>query len=355
MTVTATLARRGRTVQDWLDDESFQQHLMRILPKHVRAEQFLALAMSIVKKTPKLRECTVPSMIAALVTAARLGLSIDGPAGGAYLVPFRNKGTMECQLMPDYRGLQKLARQTQEVKQISACVVYEGDEFSFQRGTSPEIIHSPKPWKDGKEPKITHCYAVAWWQGQDMPQFEVMQVAEIEKVRASAKSRDSLGWTHWFGEMGKKTVFKRLGKWLPSSAELLKAISLDDQAEAGIPQTLDFVVDVESEPSTPKAAPRAKSLPTKVDDESVKAAARPNQGGAAAKGTKPPADAGAPGAAPDSKLSDEGYKAIHALWKPLSDEAKDKISKEHGFGLLPEIKDWTASDANDLKLAIEAV
>lgn len=327
------LAKKPQTVQDWLQDDKVQKHLARLLPKHVRADQFLALAGQCVKRTPKLRECSVSSMLCSLTTAARLGLSVDGPAGGAHLVPFRNKGTMECQLMPDYRGLQKLARQTQDVKMISASVVYECDEFSFQRGTDPKIVHVPKDWPTATEPSITHCYAIAWYRGESMPQFEVLQVAEIEKVRASAKSSTSQAWVHWFGEMGKKTAFKRLGKWLPSSAELLKAISLDDQVEAGIPQDLD-IVDITTEPSVPKAdstptEPPQATLPAEVVDSST--------------GTERPAEG----------LSDDLYNKLYAAAMAIPEKARAKVLE--GFGLSLATSDARALDAataNDLVVAL---
>jgi len=79
-------------------------------------------------------------------------------------------------------------------------------------------------------------------------QFEVMTRAEIEAVRAQSKAGKSGPWVTHFEEMAKKTVIRRLFKYLPVSIEVQRAVSLDEQAEAGIPQGNEFVIDGEAEP-----------------------------------------------------------------------------------------------------------
>jgi hypothetical protein len=76
-------------------------------------------------------------------------------------------------------------------------------------------------------------------------QFEVLSIADVEKARASSRARgaDSPWATHW-DEMAKKTAVRRLFKYLPVSIELQKAVGIDEQAEAGLPQNLEsFVVE----------------------------------------------------------------------------------------------------------------
>jgi recombinational DNA repair protein RecT len=67
-------------------------------------------------------------------------------------------------------------------------------------------------------------------------QFEVMSLEEIESVRKSSKASESGPWMTHFPEMAKKTVLRRLFKWLPVSIELQHAITLDEQAEVGVRQ-----------------------------------------------------------------------------------------------------------------------
>jgi recombination protein RecT len=71
-------------------------------------------------------------------------------------------------------------------------------------------------------------------------QYEVMTKAEIEEVRQSSKSANNGPWQTWWSEMAKKSVLKRLVKYLPMSAALAKAVTADNAAEN------DDVFDVDS-------------------------------------------------------------------------------------------------------------
>jgi len=83
--------------------------------------------------------------------------------------------------------------------------------------------------------------------------------------------------------MGLKTIVKRLCKWLPSQWQLKTAVSLDEKAEAGVEQNIDFV-DV-----------AASSAPTDLDTSKSNAAireqlskAKPEPGEPAEPGEPPP-------------------------------------------------------------------
>lgn len=67
-------------------------------------ERFMRMALSAINNTPKLAECTQISFLAALMNAAQLGLEPNTPLGQAYLIPYNNKGTMECQFQIGYKG-----------------------------------------------------------------------------------------------------------------------------------------------------------------------------------------------------------------------------------------------------------
>ena len=67
-------------------------------------------------------------------------------------------------------------------------------------------------------------------------QFEVMSRAQVDAIRAQSKAGNSGPWQTHYEEMAKKTVIRRLFKYLPVSIEIQKAVGLDEQAEAGIDQ-----------------------------------------------------------------------------------------------------------------------
>lgn len=211
--------------------EQMKSEIARCLPKHLTPERMARIAMTELRKTPKLQECEPMSFIAAIMQASQLGLE-PGILGSCYLIPFFNgkTGKMECQFMPGYRGFLDLARRSGQIISLVARSVYEKDEFSYEFGLKENITHKPALNDRGE---LIAVYAVALLKDGGH-QFDIMSVNDIEKVRATSKSKDNGPWVTNFEEMAKKTVVRRLFKWLPCSVEMQKAVSLDEQQELGI-------------------------------------------------------------------------------------------------------------------------
>jgi recombination protein RecT len=217
-------------------------------------------------KTPALYDCTPVSLLGALIQAAQLGLEF-GIIGHAYLVPFRNRrrgNIREAQLIPGYKGLLKLARNSGEISTVSAHVVHAGDHFRYAYGLNPMLEHVPAEsgptvtrMADGVEVTwpITYFYAAARMRDGGS-EFEVMSLAEVEmhRDRYAADKREDSAWATNFPEMGLKTVLRRLCRLLPQSVELSRALVLDAHARKAESQDLGALVGVSgSEWTTPPA------------------------------------------------------------------------------------------------------
>jgi len=74
----------------------------------------------------------------------------------------------------------------------------------------------------------------------------VMWRRQVEEIRKRSKASSDGPWVTDWDEMAKKTVLRRLCKLLPASIELQTAVSLDERAEAGIPQDIE-ILDVQAE------------------------------------------------------------------------------------------------------------
>src|SRR5690606_29461645 len=83
---------KPQTIQDWLNDPRVKAEIARALPRHVDPDRLMRVALTVIRQNPELRECTVPSLLAAVMQCAQLGLE-PGVLGHAYLVPFRNNKT----------------------------------------------------------------------------------------------------------------------------------------------------------------------------------------------------------------------------------------------------------------------
>lgn len=207
----------------------------QVLPHHVTPERFLRVAWVLVNRTPALKDVAEQSpetLIAAIVQSSQLGLELGREA---HLVPFKNKhtGKLECQFIPDYRGLAELARRSGAVRFIDARLVYKGDRFRVQYGTEPKIEHEPDLAAEQKVENIVCAYAVAHMTDGGPPKFEVVPAWKLEKVRASSKAADSGPWASWPHEQRLKTAVRQICKLLPQSPELASALAQDDRVDSG--------------------------------------------------------------------------------------------------------------------------
>ena len=79
---------------------------------------------------------------------------------------------------------------------------------------------------------LRFVYAVAKLKGGGV-QFDCMGLSEVKKIQAQSKAGQSGPWVSHFEEMAKKTVIRRLFKYLPVSIEMSRAVGLDEEAERG--------------------------------------------------------------------------------------------------------------------------
>jgi recombination protein RecT len=252
MTQLATRQQKVDTLRDFLSLESTRNQIGMVAPKHLTVDRITRIMMTSVQRTPKLLECTQASLMGALLTCTQLGLEPDSVSGRAYLIPYKD----QCTLIIGYKGLMELARRSGEIVTLEARIVYETDAFDYEYGTTASVSH--KPSAERKDAKVKAAYAVAHLKSGGV-QFEVMTLAEIEQIRSKSQAANKGPWVSDWNEMARKTVMRRLCKYLPSFAELSQAVALDELAERGIPQNLDYVdVVAESAPASP--APVSQSL-----------------------------------------------------------------------------------------------
>lgn len=239
---TAPVAKQktkaSNIVQQVLSDQ-FKKQLALAVPKHLNADRMARIAATEVRKNKALLNTEPTSFLGSVMQAAQLGLEPGSALGQAYLVPYGN----QCQLIIGYKGMIDLARRSGQVLSLNAYAVREGDDFNFQLGLKPDIHHVPRLEADRIKKPITYVYAVATLKGGGY-QFEVMSRAEVEAVKAKAKSKNI--WNSYFEEMAKKTVIRRLFKYLPVSIEALEITNADAKREAGEKVEPDDVINIEA-------------------------------------------------------------------------------------------------------------
>jgi recombination protein RecT len=265
--------------------ELLKPRLAVALPPHLPADRLLRVVMTVLQNTPVLLECDRASLYRAVMTCAQLGLEPDGILGQAFLVPHRGR----VQFLPGYRGLITLARNSGEVLSLNAQAVHEKDRFEVAFGLDERLEHVPA---EGDRGEITHFYAYARFRGGGH-HFDVMSRAEVDAVRDRTQSYrafqegkiEETPWVPHYPEMGKKTVIRRIARYLPMSVQ--KAAAITELYEAGKLASLDddgeIAVDFEEEaaavePAAPEPAPAApprSRLDVFADAEEWPAAAAP--------------------------------------------------------------------------------
>lgn len=221
------VAERQQTLASLI--QSMKGEIAKALPAQMRPERMARIATTVVRQTPLLAQCTPESFLGALLTASQLGLE-PGPIGEAYFVPFNTKGGMVCQFIPGYRGLIKLARNSGQLIDIWAEIVYENDHFKYTLGLRRDIEHEPA---EGERGNPIYVYAAAKLKDGGTP-FVVLTHAEVEAIRARSKAKDNGPWVTDWAAMARKTAVKQLSKWLPLSAEFNTAAVLDGSVRTDV-------------------------------------------------------------------------------------------------------------------------
>lgn len=237
---------KAATVIDVVRSKKFQAQMALALPKSMTADRLTRIVMTECRKAPALLKCAPESFYGAVLQCAALGLEPGSALGHCYLLPFGNgkdkQGRPNAQLIIGYRGMIDLARRSGQIVSLSAYCVHEQDTFNYKLGLDPDIEHIPASVAD--RGKVTHVYAVAKLKGGGV-QFEVMSRAEIEAVRKTSKAGTSGPWSSHWDEMAKKTVIRRLFKYLPVSIEAVRAVEIDEKTDRGEATTNQDFLDAE--------------------------------------------------------------------------------------------------------------
>lgn len=216
----------GSTIKGYI--KMYEGEFAKALPSVITPERFTRMALTAITKTPKLAKCTPASFMGAMLEAAQLGLEPNTPLGQAYLIPYGDK----CQFQIGYKGLIDLAHRSEELQSIEAHEVYENDEFVFELGLEPKLIHKPAMNNRGD---VAWYYAIYHLKNGGYG-FEVMSREDIEKhARKYSKTYNNGPWQTEFDEMAKKTVLKKVLKYAPLKSDFVRGIQAD-----GTSHSLDF-------------------------------------------------------------------------------------------------------------------
>ncbi|OJF91183.1 hypothetical protein AX761_22715 [Rhizobium sp. 58] len=234
---------RPLTLRDRL--QQMTPEFKKALPGHIPAERFVRTIQTAIQMNPQIASaCQTPggmqSLLAACTKAATDGLILDGRE--AALVTFRqnvkekkndpDKWEDRVQYIPMVAGLMKKARNSGEIAAIGAHVVYKNDHFVYVLGDDERIEHAPN--MSGERGAPIAVYAIVRLKDGSI-QREVMDKAAIMRIAGQSKNPKQYdpGEGKNYGEWWRKTVIRRISKYLPSSSdrdEFMQAVERVDDA-----------------------------------------------------------------------------------------------------------------------------
>lgn len=181
----------------------------QVLPATIPPEKLIRTIMISLDRTPKLYECDRQTIFTAAMSAACLGLEVDGATGQAYILPFKQR----AQLITGYMGYNTLAGRGGYA--IRGAVIREGDGFEFDEPNGV-IIHRRKLGNTGR---IIGSWARA--VSNTLPAHAVvLSIDELLDVmrRAPGSKKPESPWNDkeiGFPAMCEKTAKRRLKRVMP--------------------------------------------------------------------------------------------------------------------------------------------
>lgn len=197
-----------------------------------------SFAVQAFRKNSYLDGATTESKLRAVYNIALTGLTLNPVAKEAYLVPRFTNGAVEACLEPSYIGLTKLVTDTGSVNSLQTNIVFMGDLFDVDMGSNT-ITHKPYFTQGKEKGDIFGVYTIAHLSTGDK-QFEFMSADEIREIMERSEGYKSYKagkaksciWVTDFGEMARKTVIRRIVKYLPRTDRFEKlnhAVALDEE------------------------------------------------------------------------------------------------------------------------------
>lgn len=226
----------------------YEGDLKALLTIHnIPPDKFITLTLNAVKRTPKLLECDPKTLFGSIMVAAELGLEPNTTMGYAHILPYKRKykegsvwkEVLEAQFQIGYPGWLEIMYRNPKIESIDSGVIYENEEWSFDKGKREPFSHKPLP-PSMRGKNWVAVFGIAWLKESSKPKVIVLYKEEIDKIKALSQgaSSDYSPWSEKsdkdpFLWMPRKTAIKQLVKELPKTKEVEKVYHIDNAVETG--------------------------------------------------------------------------------------------------------------------------
>lgn len=245
------------------------QHLQSVLPPGLDVKRFCRTAingLSVHDQADRLLKADRQTLFSACQKAAGDGLLLDGREATLVMFHDKKKNTDIVAYMPMVQGLVKLARNSGEITNLIAEVVFEKDTFNYSPGLDVQPFHGPDWFGERGQP--IGAYAVVT-TSDDQKIVSILPKNRIIAIGKGGQNADQYvpGKGAHYQEWWKKTVIKNVLKYSPKSSHLESAMQADNQT-----------IDPDKIPPVEKAVmPMDRVRQTPADDPGTDRLARVQQ------------------------------------------------------------------------------
>jgi recombination protein RecT len=190
--------------------ELLSPQFAQVLGEIMSPARLIRTVMVSLDRTPKLFECDRQSIFIAAMSAACLGLEVDGVTGQAFILPFKGR----AQLITGYKGYNTMAGRGGY--SIRGAVVREGDGFEWDKANGI-VVHKPKIGAGDR--RIIGAWSLA--ASRTLPPIaEFIEIDDLMELRnrAPGSRKPESPWNDpkvGFPAMCEKTAKRRLARSMP--------------------------------------------------------------------------------------------------------------------------------------------
>jgi len=271
--------KEARNLEELFTSAEFRERIVASVPKHVTNDRILSVVLRAHTANPLLLQATPQSFAGACLTATNTGLEPNSALSEAHLIPFKQKGRVQIQVIFGYQGLLKLVDNTGRVITRSANIVYpDSDVFDWMEGSETFLKFKRggrRERRDDDRPSHAFFHAKLSGGGEYMevwPYGDVLRIRNMSQgYRRALAARDEAAaenkrppatftaapWVAHEEAMARKTMIRAGVKYLPKSVELANAARLDevqDRRDIDYSRVIDVAGNEESPDYTGAAA-----------------------------------------------------------------------------------------------------
>ena len=206
----------NQLMNSMLDGEKMRGRFDELLGK--RAPQFISSVVAMVNADKNMQQAFYESpmtVIQSALKAATFDLPIDQNLGYAYIVPFKNKGTMTANFILGWKGMHQLALRTGAYKTINVVDIREGELKSYNKLTEEvDVVFIEDEDEREALPIVGYLGYYRLVNGAEKTIYMTIKQIENHEKKNRKGEYQGKGWRDDWDAMARKTVYRRLiGKW----------------------------------------------------------------------------------------------------------------------------------------------